>query len=106
MLGSTEALLAYYLGFGFVIFLGWVAALPTRLLDEPSARRYLRGSTIAAVIGLLHPAIALAARDIVSQVGIDLPATDTGLRRTTAITNALAALSLIAAAAVIALNVV
>jgi hypothetical protein len=77
---TSSALLAYYLGVGFAILLGWAAGHPDRRLDERSADRYLRWSRVAAVAGVAHPALALAARDIVGQVGHDLP-DDPDLRR-------------------------
>jgi hypothetical protein len=77
---TTSALLAYYLGVGFVVLLGWAASHPDSELDERAAGRYLRWSRIAAVVGLAHPAIGLATRDIVGQVGLDLP-DDAALRR-------------------------
>lgn len=107
MLGPTETLVAYYLGGGFVILLGWVACLPDRQLDRAGARRYLRWSTVAAVAGLLHPALALAARDIAGQVGIDLPDDDRLADRhahTTTVVNVLALLSALPALALLALD--
>ena len=105
MLGPTHQLLVYYLGGGFVLLLAWVVALPDGDLDPAGTRRYLRWATIAAVIGLAHPALALAARDIIGQTGIDLP-DDQDLarthRRATTLANLLTALSflpLLAAAA-------
>lgn len=108
MPGTTETLLIYYLGLGFVILLGWAAALPTRQLDEATARRYIRAATIAAVVGLLHPAIALSARDIIGQVGVELPDGNPTLRhrrqRAATVINALTIASLIPLAAVVAVQ--
>lgn len=96
MLGNTQKLLVYYLGGGFVVLLGWGACVPDRQLDSHRARRYLRWAAIAAVAGLLQPAVTLAARDIVAQVGIDIPE-DAPLAqrhaRTTFLVNLMAALS-------------
>ena len=69
MLGPAEILLTYYLGGAFVVLLGWAAYLPDPPLDAGRAQRYLRWSTVAAVAGLAHPALGLAARDVVGQVG-------------------------------------
>jgi hypothetical protein len=71
--GLTETVLMYYLGGGFVILLGWAACHPDRQLDDTTARRYLRWTTIAGFVGLLHPALALAAKDIMRQVHLELP---------------------------------
>ncbi|HMG40468.1 MAG TPA: hypothetical protein VK611_04035 [Acidimicrobiales bacterium] len=105
MAGTTTTLIAYYLGLGFVIFLGWAAAVPDRRLDGPTARRYLRWTTVTAVVGLLHPALALGARDIVGQVGIEMPDDDPTLhrhqQRAARTTNAIAVVSAIPAAALV-----
>jgi hypothetical protein len=104
MLGRTGVVLMYYLGFGFIILLGWAACHPDRALDPAAVRRYLRWTGVTAVVGILHPAIALATRDIVSQVGLELPNDDTLItrhNRVTAVVNACLALSLIAAAIVL-----
>ena len=109
MLGTTETLLVYYLGLGFVVLLGWAACQPDHHLEEPQARRYLRRATLAAILGVIHPAVPLAARDIVGQVGIDLPDTNPDLRRqharATACANVLAIVSAIPALALLALAV-
>lgn len=109
MLGTTETLLVYYLGLGFVVLLGWAACLPDRQLEEPQARRYLRRSTVAAIIGIIHPAVPLAARDIIGQVGIDVPDNNPDLRRrharATAFVNVLAIVSAIPALALLAVAV-
>jgi hypothetical protein len=104
-LSSTNALLAYYLGLGFIVVLGWAASHPDRELDHETAGRYLRWSRVAAVVGLVHPAIGLAARDIVGQVGSDMP-DDTALRRqqqrTARTANVLAVVSAAVAVALLA----
>jgi hypothetical protein len=109
VLGPTEIALTYYLGFGFVVLLTWVVATPDRPLDETAARRYLRWSTIAAVVGVVHPAVALATRDIVGQVGTEM-ADDPGLarshQRTTTVVNALTGLSAVPVCALVAVNLV
>jgi hypothetical protein len=107
MLGPSETLLMYYLGFGFVILLGWAVAHPDRALDSDVARRGLRSATLAAVAGILHPALALAARDIVAQIGQELPAEPslaTTHRRATATANACTVLSLVPVAVIVALT--
>jgi hypothetical protein len=105
MLGQTGVVLMYYLGFGFAVLLGWAACVPDRALDAAAGRRYLRWTTVAAVVGILHPAIALAARDIIGQVGVELPNDDaltTRQHRVTTIVNACLALSLVPTAIVLA----
>lgn len=107
MLGPTEIVLIYYLGFGFVILLGWAACHPDRLLDTDGARRYLRRAALAAVAGIVHPAIALAARDLIGQVGHELPTGQdiaTTHRRVATTANACAVLSLVPAGALVAMN--
>ena len=97
MPGLTQQLLMYYLGVGFAVLLAWAAALPNRQLDPDDAHRYLRRATAAAIVGLAHPALALAARDIVGQVGLDLPQNHAIARthqRTTTLVNALTVASL------------
>jgi len=110
VLGPAEILLTYYLGGAFVILLGWAAYLPDPPLDAGRAQRYLRWSTVAAVVGLAHPALGLAARDIVGQVGQvghDAP-DDTRLAprvaRTATTINVLLAASILPLAAVVALG--
>ena len=104
---STQQLLGYYAGGGFIVLLFWAASLPDRRLTAPGAHRYLRWTTVAAVVGLLHPAIALAARDVTGQVGAEIP--DGGAQlarrheRTTRLVNILAALSVLPALALLAL---
>ena len=71
MLGTETYLALFYLGFGFVIFLGW-AAIADELNKslEPSSRARLRRLAVAlAVGGVVHPALALAGRDIAGQLG-------------------------------------
>lgn len=104
MLGPTESLLMYYLATGLAIFLAWAACLPTHELTPDEIRRYQRWSTIAAAAGVLHPGIAFAARDILSQVRLDIPAQSALTRaqhRATRMVDVLMAVSLVAAAAVI-----
>ena len=110
MLGTTETLLVYYLGVGFVVFLGWATCHPDRQLEERQARRYLRGATIAAIVGVIHPAVPLAARDILGQVGIDVPEDNHDLHRrharATTVANVLALVSAIPLLPLLALTVV
>lgn len=102
MLGRTGVVVMYYLGFGFIIFLGWAACHPDRALDAAAVRHYLRWTSVTAVVGILHPALALATRDLVSQVGLELPNNDDILtarhHRATTVVNACLALSAIPAA--------
>ncbi|HKE76987.1 MAG TPA: hypothetical protein VKB57_25420 [Acidimicrobiales bacterium] len=98
MLGTTELLLTYYLGVGFVVVLAWAALQPSRRVDDRAAGRYFRWSTVVAAAGLLHPAVPLAARDIVGQVALDIPDDNATLqrmhRRAASATNALTIVSL------------
>jgi hypothetical protein len=73
MIGS-EILLFYYLGLGFAILLGWVIFAPDPGLGlNREGARYLRWAPFVGIVGVLHPALGFAARDIVGQVGIELP---------------------------------
>ncbi|MGH9210251.1 MAG: hypothetical protein ACRD2C_06155 [Acidimicrobiales bacterium] len=108
MLGTSEIVVVYYLGFGYVILLGWAACHPDHQLDVPSAVRYLRRSVLVAVVGLLHPALTLAARDIIGQGGVELPDEDRDLvhrqQRAINLVNVLAWLSLVPPALMITLG--
>ena len=110
MLGPTQSVLAYYLGGGFVILLAWAACHPDRRLDHAQTRRYLRWSVVVAAVGLVHPAAPFAARDIVGQVGADLPTDDHGLvtrhRRTRRTVDLLAVLSLLPVAVLLFVRLV
>lgn len=69
---TTETFLAlYYLGFGFVIFLLW--AVIAQEADDalaPSRRRRLHQLAFGlATVGVLHPGLALAGRDLAVQLG-------------------------------------
>ena len=69
---STETFLAvYYLGCGFVIFLLWgcVSDEADRAVEPAHRRRLHRLATASAVVGVLHPALALAGRDLAGQLG-------------------------------------
>lgn len=71
MLGTDISLVLYYLGGGFVIFLGWaaVAGEPDRA-TRPRPRARLHQLALGlAVAGLLHPGFALAGRDLAVQLG-------------------------------------
>jgi uncharacterized membrane protein YbhN (UPF0104 family) len=97
---GTDALLAlYYLGFGFAVFLCW-AIVADRLnddLDQPLRDRLTRRAGAVAVLGIFHPAVSLAARDILKQVGEEgeLPAV-------ARVVDAMSVVGVIAAVAVIA----
>jgi hypothetical protein len=76
VLSTTASLALYYMGFGFVVFLAWVIAAD-RLnddLDAPRRDRFARQARAVALLGILHPALGFAARDVVRQV--DVQATD------------------------------
>ncbi len=110
MIGSSEILLFYYLGLGFAIFLGWVlfAPDPGLGLSPPAAARYLRWAPFVGILGVLHPALGFATRDIVDQVGIELP-DDRKLAakhaRVSSVVNASAMVSLVVMAVVLVVNV-
>jgi hypothetical protein len=84
----------------------WAAVLPDRPLDAPAAHRYLRWTSVAAVAGVLHPAVALGARDLIGQLAAELP-DDPALRHrhatATAASNVLALASAVPALALLAL---
>lgn len=110
MIGSPEGLTFYYVGLGFTILLGWVAVAPEpgRRLSRRVAARYLRWTPLVGIVGVLHPALGFATRDIVDQVGIELP-DDPELAskhaRVSGVVNATAVLSLVVVAAVLVVNV-
>jgi hypothetical protein len=79
VLGTSSAVALYYLGVGFAALLAWGIASPDRALDADTVRRYQRWAPAAAALGVLHPGLALAARDVLSQVALDVPADDTAL---------------------------
>lgn len=105
MFGPIESLLLMYLGGGLAVFLFWAACLPTRELTPHEVSRYTRWSTVASFAGLVHPGIAVAARDVLAQAAVDLPA-DGPLprrhRRATTVVNAVVVLSLATAIAALA----
>ena len=70
MLGTATVLAFYYLGFGFVAFLGWACVTDSsgRALGPVRAKRLHRLARGLAVVGLLHPALALAGRDLATQL--------------------------------------
>jgi hypothetical protein len=56
-------LLLYYVGFGFVLLLAWAGVLSDAIRTEPP-RRTRTEMTVLRVLGIVHPAAALAAWDI------------------------------------------
>lgn len=70
MLGRATFLAFSYLGFGFVAFLGWACVTDSsgRALDAARTTRLRRLAIGLAVVGLLHPALALAGRDLATQL--------------------------------------
>ena len=99
---SQEAFLTiYYLGYGFVIFLAWVCitGTPNRPADHHRRRVLQR---LAAVAGVLHPALALTGRDIAAQLAATDGQPDPNADRITGLTNLGLAVSLVLAALVIA----
>lgn len=110
MVASSEVVLAYYLGLGFVTLLGWVVAAPEpgRGLSGAVAARYLRWSPLVGVVGILHPALSFAIRDIVDQVGIELPddrELDAKHARASAVVNVYAMASVVLAAVILVVTV-
>lgn len=101
---SPEVLLAiYYLGLGFVAFLGWagIAAALNEPLDNGGRTAWRRVSITLAVVGLLHPAVAFAARDIAIQVDRDDDGGHDASTRHLRLANWCAILSLVIAGALI-----
>jgi hypothetical protein len=110
MIGSSEILLFYYLGLGFTIFLGWVvfAPAPGLGLSRQAAARYLRWAPFVGIVGVLHPALGFATRDIVDQVGIELPAGQklaAKHARVSSVVNTSAMVSLVVMAVVLVVNI-
>lgn len=106
MVVSTEIVLAYYLGFGFVTLLGWVIAAPEpgHGLSGAVAARYLRWSRLVGVVGIMHPALGFAIRDVVDQVGMELPddrELDAKHARASRVVNVYAMASVVLAAAIL-----
>jgi len=64
-------LLIYYGGFGFAIFLGWAATVGAEINSDLTAVRRVRFDRAAralALVGLLHPALAMTGLDIARQL--------------------------------------
>lgn len=100
MLGTETALALYYVGFGFVIFLGWAAIADelNRTVEPVRRNKLYRLAVGLALAGVLHPGFALAGRDIAVQLGrVDGPP-DPGGDRTIRVANwgVVVALSLVA----------
>lgn len=89
VLGTETLLLMFYLGFGFVILLGWAAIADelNRPLTSAARIRFRRLALVFAVAGLLHPAFALAGRDVAAQLARADGPTDPGADRVVQITN-------------------
>ena len=70
MLGTATFLAFYYLGFGFLAFLGWACITDSsgRPVGPVPRRRLRRLSIALALVGVLHPALALAGRDLAAQL--------------------------------------
>ena len=70
VLNTETFLFLYYLGLGFMLFLGWMClAEPFERAADPERRRSLRRVAVGlAVAGVLHPVLALAARDLSRQL--------------------------------------
>lgn len=69
MLPIEAALVMYYLGLGYLIFLGWASVMVEvtlrATLSRPAARRLARGMS---VVGVVHPGLALAGVDVARQL--------------------------------------
>jgi hypothetical protein len=61
-LSASYIALVGYGGFGFVLFLVWAACMEFAI--DGDAPRTIRAANILAVIGIVHPAAALAAWDL------------------------------------------
>ncbi|MGH9138839.1 MAG: hypothetical protein ACRD0G_17650 [Acidimicrobiales bacterium] len=75
MLGTGARLVLFYLGYGYLVFLGWAAVISTtdRSHQPIDGTRVRRRATAAAAVGLLHPAFAFAVWDIARTVGRRVP---------------------------------
>lgn len=89
MLNTGTFLFLYYFGYGFVIWLLWmcVADPSGRAVDPVVRRRLHRLARALAVGGVLHPAFALAGRDIGVQLGRAEGPPDSRVDRTLQLTN-------------------
>ena len=70
-MSTQEALLVFYFGFGFCIFLGWAGFVGDEINHEMTATRrvrYDRTARLLAVVGLLHPGFALCGLDVARQL--------------------------------------
>jgi hypothetical protein len=70
-MSTQEALLIFYFGFGFCIFLGWAGFVGDEINPQMIALRrvrYDRGARLLAVVGLLHPGLALCGLDVARQL--------------------------------------
>lgn len=63
MLSGPINLLLYYVGFGYVLCLSWVAVMSDAMKPEPP-RWTRRATVVLQVIGIAHPAAAVAAWDL------------------------------------------
>jgi hypothetical protein len=70
VLGTETSLALFYLGFGFVILLGWAAIADelNKSLTLPARLRFRRLALALAAAGVVHPAFALAGRDVAAQL--------------------------------------
>lgn len=98
---TTETFLfIYYLGCGFVIFLGWMCVADPRTVSLGRRRGLRRLAVGLAVAGVLHPVLALAGRDIGVQLRLAEP-TDPEAVRTVRIADRGVAAALVVLAAVL-----
>lgn len=70
MLNTGTFLALYYLGYGFVIALGWLCIPdPSGRAIDPEGRNRLHRLAIGlALVGVIHPVLALAGRDVAVQL--------------------------------------
>lgn len=103
VLGTEAFLVLYYLGCSFVVFLVWacVCDAPSEAVHPVQHRRVHRLAVGLAVAGLLHPAVALAGRDLARQMGPAGVPHDLATRRTIQVTTWFLALALVLAAVVV-----
>ena len=66
MLNTASFLLLYYFGYGFVLALGWLCIPdPSSRAQDPEGRNHLHQLARGlAVVGVIHPVLALAGRDV------------------------------------------
>jgi hypothetical protein len=105
VLGTELSLTLYYAGLGFVVFLLWatVAGEPGRTTAPARRGRLHRLAIGMAVAGLLHPGLAIAARDLAVQLGRTEGVHDPRVPATMRLTTAALCISMAVSAALISM---